>query len=95
VPCRVSRSWPAGRGRATFILDDEVDDMAGPMTKITLDEVPIGGLAPLTPLVDPLLRSRNIVSLNALVAHLNTPARAQSDVPAEAAASPVDDAPRR
>ncbi len=75
------RARPIGRGKATFIIEPHADDSGEPMALVTLEEVPIGSLAPLSPLLDPLISSRNIASLNALVALLNSPGRA----PAKAA----------
>lgn len=82
------RARPMGRGRATFELEDEADADGCRVTRITMDEVPLGSLAALTPLLDPLIESRNIASLNALVAYLNTPPAAASSDRSEAAASP-------
>lgn len=56
------RARPLGRGRATFSLADGPDGGA-PSTVVTLDEVPIGLLAPTRPLVDPLTAHRNRASL--------------------------------
>lgn len=67
------RARPFGRGRVTFSLEDVPLVDGRPCTRITLDEVPIGALAPATPLLNPLVEGRNIASLNALVAYLNTP----------------------
>lgn len=75
------RARPLGRGRSEFRLVGGTDQHGRPSTRIALDEVPIGALAPLTSVLDPLIRSRNIASLNALVALLNSPGRA----PAKAA----------
>ncbi len=61
------RARPFGRGRATFELAKDGDDGA---TMVTLDEVPIGLLAPTRPLVDPLTVARNKPSLANLVAHI-------------------------
>lgn len=54
------RARPLGRGRATFRL------APGPTTdttEVTLDEVPIGALAPTEPLAAPLIAARNRRSL--------------------------------
>lgn len=62
------RARPFGRGRATFILE-EVEDASGAgehHTRIEIDEVPLGTLSPLTPLLDPLARARNGRSLELL-----------------------------
>ena len=82
------RARPLGRGRATFVLNEEPAVDGCPVTRITLDETPLGTLATLSPLLDPLVQGRNIASLNALVAYLNTPARSTSTDSSEAAASP-------
>lgn len=67
------RARPFGRGRSTFTLDDVSTLDGRPCTRITIDEVPLGPLAVATPLLDPMITSRNVASLNALVAYLNTP----------------------
>ncbi len=82
------RARPLGRGRAEFVLDDEPPVGGCPVTRITMDETPLGTLATLAPLLDPLVQGRNIASLNALVAYLNTPAGSTSPDQSEAAASP-------
>ncbi|MDQ6698073.1 MAG: hypothetical protein M3Z46_11525 [Actinomycetota bacterium] len=81
------RARPFVRARSTFRLEDAgmADGVA--VTRITLEEEPIGQFAPLKPLVDPLIASRNIASLNALVAFLNTPTASRSDDPSRAAKS--------
>ena len=63
------RVRPLGRARAEFRLADA----GSGRTRITLDETPIGALAPLKPLLDPPTTARNRASLNALVALLNEP----------------------
>ncbi|HYF44984.1 MAG TPA: SRPBCC family protein, partial [Acidimicrobiales bacterium] len=56
------RARPLGRGRVTFTL------APGPAggTQLTLDEVPIGYLAPLQPVIDPVTTRRNEQSLDNL-----------------------------
>lgn len=54
------RARPLGRGRATFVLRPGSDPAS---TTVTLDEVPIGLLAPTAPLAAPLVRRRNQRSL--------------------------------
>ncbi len=73
------RARPLIRARAAFSLDDEPEEDGQPVTRITLDEVPVGPFAPLTPVLDPVIAGRNIVSLNALVAYLNAPVGSRSD----------------
>ena len=58
------RGRPIGRGCATFSLRESGAD--GGATVVELDEVPIGRLAPLRPLVDPLTARRNERSLDRL-----------------------------
>lgn len=84
------RARPFVKARATFVLHDEGQDDGQPVTRITLEEEPLGPLAPLQPLLDPLLAGRNIASLNALVAFLNTPASARSGDNLRAAKSPAN-----
>lgn len=67
------RARPLGRGRAEFRLTREKGEGNGPRTGIALDEVPIGAISVMAPLLEPLIRSRNVASLNALVAFLNAP----------------------
>jgi len=68
-----ARARPLGRARVEFRLVALDHDDGRPVTRITMDEVPIGAIAPLAPILDPLTRSRNTASLNALVAYLNAP----------------------
>jgi uncharacterized protein YndB with AHSA1/START domain len=82
------RARPFIRARATFQLEDEPAEDGQPVTRITLEEEPLGPLVPLKPLLDPLLAGRNIASLNALVAFLNTPAASRSSDHSRAAKSP-------
>lgn len=56
------RARPFGRGRATFRLEDAPADRPG-ATVVELDEVPLGALAPLRPLIDPVTELRNKRSL--------------------------------
>ncbi len=65
------RARPLGRARAEFHLTPVERDDGRPVTRIVFDEVPIGAIAPLAPVLDPLTRARNGASLNALVAYLN------------------------
>lgn len=67
------RARPFGRGRVEFTLEDVPPPAGGSCTRISIDEVPIGMLASAAPALDPLIIGRNTVSLNALVAYLNTP----------------------
>src|SRR5215213_8212494 len=48
------RARPLGRGRTTFIVEHEGDG-----TRITFEEVPIGTLAGVRPLLDPFATARN------------------------------------
>lgn len=66
------RIRPFGRGRVTFRLTDE-GTPGSPLTRIEMDEVPIGAVAPAQSLLDPLTAARSRMSLNALVAFLNAP----------------------
>lgn len=72
APARLSlevRVRPFGRGRATFTLvEDEVG--GGEATRVELDEVPIGLVAPARPLLDPLTAHRNRRSLARLEDYL-------------------------
>lgn len=81
------RARPFVKAQATFTLEDEGHDDGQEVTRITLEEVPLGALESLKPLLDPLLAGRNIASLNALVAFLNTPKGARSEDRSEAAKS--------
>ncbi len=81
------RARPFVRARATFTLEDEGQEDGRAITQVTLEEVPLGPLAPLRPVLDPLLVGRNIASLNALVAFLNTPKSSRSPDRARAAKS--------
>jgi len=84
------RARPFVRARSSFTLED-ADPMDGQaVTRITLDEEPLGQFAPLKPVLDPLFASRNIASLNALVAFLNTPAASRSEDRQRAAKSPAN-----
>ncbi len=67
------RVRPFGRGRVTFSLSEAGERGGNPVTRVTMDEAPIGLLAAATPALDPLIESRNRASLNALVAYLNGP----------------------
>lgn len=70
APTRLSlevRARPLGRGRATFVLTKDGADGA---TTVTVNEVPIGLLAPTRPLVDPLTVARNKRSLANLAAYI-------------------------
>jgi len=60
------RARPLGRGRVTFTVDPTSDGT----TVLTLDEVPIGTLAPLQPLIDPVTARRNERSLSGLADYL-------------------------
>ena len=71
------RARPLGRGRVTFTLTEEPTLDGRPLTHLTMDEVPIGAMAPLRPVLDPPTVGRNRTSLNALVAYLNTPPAAR------------------
>lgn len=61
------RARPLGRGRVTFRLDP-ADDGA---TTVVMAEVPIGGLGPLQPLLDPVTDRRNQRSLTLLGEYLD------------------------
>ncbi|MEJ7583249.1 MAG: SRPBCC family protein [Acidimicrobiales bacterium] len=84
------RVRPFGRGRSEFRLAPDTDADGRALTRIELDEVPIGSLTPLTPVFEPLIRARNIASLNGLVAFLNSPDRKSAK---EAQADSESDAP--
>ena len=60
------RARPLGRGRATFLVQGPDE---GPVT-VELDEVPLGLLSILRPLLDPLTVVRNKRSLDLLADHL-------------------------
>ena len=64
------RARPLGRGRVIFTLTDAPGP--GPATKVELDEVPIGLLAPTRPLAAPLTVHRNTNSLANLARYLET-----------------------
>jgi uncharacterized protein YndB with AHSA1/START domain len=55
------RARPFGRGKVTFTM---VEEDGG--TRLTLEEVPIGALAPTQPLLDPITVKRNAASLSNL-----------------------------
>jgi uncharacterized protein YndB with AHSA1/START domain len=61
-----ARARPLGRARVAFTLEPE-----GSGTRLSLDEVPIGGLAPLQPALDPLTAKRNERSLSRLASYLD------------------------
>ena len=64
-PCRLElevRARPLGRGRVTFALTDR-GSPDEPSTLVGFDEVPIGAISPLKPLLDPLTAHRNRRSL--------------------------------
>ena len=82
------RARPFVRAQATFVLEDEGVDDGRPVTRITIEEKALAPFTPLQPVLEPLLLSRNIASLNALVAFLNTPAASRSEDRAQAAKSP-------
>ncbi len=70
------RFRPAGRGRVDFWLADDPAPGGGARVRIDMDEAPIGPLAPVAPVLAPLIESRNRASLNSFVAYLNEhPAR--------------------
>lgn len=60
------RARPLGRGRVTFRLESAGDGG----TTVVMDEVPIGGLGPLRPLLDPVTDRRNQRSLTLLGEYL-------------------------
>jgi uncharacterized protein YndB with AHSA1/START domain len=62
------RARPFGRGRATFRLSPAPDPSGtdDPHTAVDLEEVPLGSLSVLAPLLDPLTRARNGRSLDLL-----------------------------
>ena len=64
------RARPVGRGQVTFTLEQQAP---GSSTTLTVDEVPVGRLAVLRPLLAPLVMARNERSLTRLEEHL-TPA---------------------
>jgi uncharacterized protein YndB with AHSA1/START domain len=81
APVRLSlevRARPFGRGRATFELAKDGDDAA---TTVTLDEVPIGLMAPTRPLIDPLTVARNKRTLANLAGYIEH-GESQADPPA-------------
>jgi uncharacterized protein YndB with AHSA1/START domain len=82
------RARPFVRAQATFVLEDEEVDDGQPVTRITLEEKALAPFTPLQPVLEPLLLSRNIASLNALVAFLNTPAASRSPDRTRAAKTP-------
>lgn len=61
------RARPLGRGRVTFRLEPAGDGG----TALVMDEVPIGGLGPLQPLLDPVTDRRNQRSLTLLGDYLD------------------------
>jgi len=61
------RARPLGRGRVIFTLAPDGADG----TMLTLDEVPIGLLAPLQPVIDPVTARRNEQSLRNLAGLLD------------------------
>jgi uncharacterized protein YndB with AHSA1/START domain len=73
------RARPLGRGQVTFTLRP---DATG--TELTLEEHPIGALAPLRPLLDPLTAARNAASLDNLAALVEGRDSAPKTVPPQA-----------
>lgn len=65
------RARPFGRGRATFHLREAVADGGEPATSLEIDEVPLGPLAVLSPVLAPLTAARNRRSLDHLADYLN------------------------
>jgi len=61
------RARPLGRGRVSFVLEPDGDGG----TTLVLEEVPIGGLGPLQPLIDPVTERRNQRSMTRLAAYLD------------------------
>ncbi len=66
------RARPFITARVEFRLEPTMID-GDPATRISITEFPVGPFAPLRPVLDPLISARNRTSLNALVAHLNSP----------------------
>jgi uncharacterized protein YndB with AHSA1/START domain len=60
------RARPLGRGRVTFTLEETSDGG----TALTVDEVPIGALAPARPVLDPVTVRRNNRSLAGVADYL-------------------------
>jgi uncharacterized protein YndB with AHSA1/START domain len=73
------RVRPFGRGRVTFSVTEAGERGGNPVTRITMEEVPIGFLAAAKPALDPITEARNRASLNALVAYLNGPEAPAAD----------------
>lgn len=65
------RARPVGRGRATFNLRETTADGGEPATDLEIDEVPLGKLAPLSPVLAPVTAARNRRSLDLLADYLN------------------------
>ena len=61
------RARPLGRGRVSFDLAPDGETA----TTLVLDEVPIGGLGPLRPVIDPVTDRRNQRSLTRLCEYLD------------------------
>jgi uncharacterized protein YndB with AHSA1/START domain len=60
------RARPFGRGRVSFVLSA----LAPEVTLVEMDEVPIGGVGVLRPVLDPLVTHRNRRSLDDLAVYL-------------------------
>ncbi|MCU1353724.1 MAG: Polyketide cyclase/dehydrase [Acidimicrobiales bacterium] len=68
-----ARARPFGRAKVDFRLATETGDDGRTRTRITVDEVALGAVATVQPVLDPVIDARNRASLNALVAYLNAP----------------------
>lgn len=68
-----ARARPIGRASVTFRLSEDVRPDGRQVTRIEMEEAPIGLLGALRPVLQPLTDARNRASLNALVADLNSP----------------------
>jgi hypothetical protein len=61
------RARPLGRGRVTFTVGPEP---GGGGTRLTMEEVPLGPIVPLQPLLDPVTDRRNHRSLERMAQYL-------------------------
>ena len=73
------RARPLGRGRVTFTVGPEP---GGGGTRLTMEEVPLGPIAPLQPVLDPVTLRRNNRSLERMAQYLEANHRLHESVPA-------------
>ena len=72
------RARPLGRGRVTFTVGPEP---GGGGTRLTMEEVPLGVIAPLQPALDPVTSRRNHQSLDRMAQYLEANRRLHESAP--------------